>query len=60
VKIEHLTRLLDAEYGAGFKAGVEAAAKVADEWYGRASRTADGVAAQIRALSPAAEPKEEP
>jgi hypothetical protein len=59
VKIEHLTRLLDAEYGAGFKAGVEAAAKVADEWYGRASRTADGVAAQIRALSPVEPPTRE-
>jgi hypothetical protein len=36
----------------GFRDGVEAAAKVADEWYGPALRHARGVAANIRALAP--------
>jgi hypothetical protein len=42
----------DSGYAAGFRAGVEAAAKVADEWYGPALRHARGVAANIRALAP--------
>jgi hypothetical protein len=51
VKIEHLTRLLDAEYDAGFKAGIEAAAKVADEAWEEYGETVGCVGEEIRALS---------
>jgi hypothetical protein len=55
VKIEHLTRLLDAEYGAGFKAGIEAAAKDVESCADEIEQGDAGwLARRIRSLSPVA------